>query len=62
MSEKSLDKENLYTVDGIFVDPRDDSEQLRQKILVARQRLQELKTNRIVLARTRAVKRILGLG
>ena len=62
MSEKSLDKENLYTVDGIFVDPRDDSEQLRQKILVARQRLQELKTNRIVLARTRAVKRILGHG
>lgn len=62
MSEKSIDKENLYTVDGISVDPRDDSEQLRQKILIARQRLQELKTNRIVLARTRAVKRILGLG
>ena len=62
MSEKSLDKENLYfSVDGISVDPRDDSEQLSRKILVARERLQELKTNRIVLARTRAVKRILGL-
>ncbi|CAG5104133.1 Oidioi.mRNA.OKI2018_I69.chr1.g1108.t1.cds [Oikopleura dioica] len=55
MSTRSASKENLYSV----INPNDDSQELQRKIIAARQHLQLLKKNQIVLARTRTVKRLL---
>ncbi|CBY32346.1 unnamed protein product [Oikopleura dioica] len=57
MSEKSFTKKH-YSVGGITVHPHDDGEELRQKLELARKHLHDLKTNRIVLARTRTVTRL----
>ena len=42
-----------------MINPQDDAEELQRKIQAGRKHLSELKSNQIVLARTRTVKRLL---